>query len=206
MVSFHEGKDGEPKKCTAETGHCPLGGKHYESPEKFYEEKYGTYPAAMTKDLAAVTDMYEYLEHNKDKHTPEELSSHANTHPEDRDAVFSSGRFDYAAVNEELRAEVIEASGRTDLLYDDATNERVLNDYGDMKRSSRDFVDAVIERTDLDSDFVVAQSLSGRFSDDDIFWAINRRDGDFLIKWTNEANQIDSDLSERIMATLSTTS
>lgn len=37
------------------------------------------------------------------------------------DAVFASGRFDYAAVNEELRAEAIETRGRKDLLYGDLT-------------------------------------------------------------------------------------
>lgn len=135
----------------------------------------------MTKDLDTVTNMYRYLDDNKDKHTPEELSSYANTHLENRDAVFASGRFDYAAINEELRAEAIETSGRKNLLYDDLT----LNDC---------------------IDFVIDQIFAGDFSYDDAVRAVNRRDGDFLNKWTNEADQIDSDLSERIMATLSTTS
>lgn len=43
----------------------------------------------MTKDLDTVTNMYRYLDDNKGKHTPEELSSYANIHPENRDAQWN---------------------------------------------------------------------------------------------------------------------
>ena len=128
----------------------------------------------MTKDLDTVTNMYRYLDDNKDKHTPEELSNHANTHPENRDAVFASGRFDYAAINEELRAEAIETSGRKNLLYDDLT----LNDC---------------------IDFVIDQIFAGDFSYDDAVRAVNMHDGDFLFKLMNEAKYIDPDLNGMIL-------
>ena len=128
----------------------------------------------MTKDLDTVTNMYRYLDDNKDKHTPEELSSYANTHSENRDAVFASGRFDYAAINEELRAEAIETSGRKNLLYDDLT----LNDC---------------------IDFVIDQIFAGDFTYDDAVRAVNMRDGDFLLKLMNEAKYIDPDLNGMIL-------
>lgn len=34
MARFHVGRDGNPHKCTAEPGKCPLGGEHYDSLEK----------------------------------------------------------------------------------------------------------------------------------------------------------------------------
>ena len=94
------------------------------------------------------------------------------------DAVFSSGRFDCAAVNEELRAEAIETSGRKDLLYDDLTDERVLSDC---------------------IDFVIDQIFARDFSYDDAVRAVNMRDGDFLIKLMHEAKYIDPDLNGMIL-------
>ena len=84
------------------------------------------------------------------------------------DAVFASGRFDYAAINEELRAEAIETSGRKNLLYDDLT----LNDC---------------------IDFVIDQIFAGDFTYDDAVRAVNMRNGDFLPKLMNEAKYIDPD-------------
>lgn len=91
---------------------------------------------------------------------------------------FASGRFDYDAVNEELRAEVIETSGRKDLFYDDATDEYVLSDC---------------------IDFVIDQIFAGDFTYDDAVRAVNMRDGDFLLKLMHEAKYIDPDLNGMIL-------
>ena len=37
---YHEGKDGQLKECTAEPGRCPLGGKHYDSIDGFYADRF----------------------------------------------------------------------------------------------------------------------------------------------------------------------
>lgn len=36
MEKWHIGKDGEPHKCNAKNGRCPLGGQHYSSEEEAY--------------------------------------------------------------------------------------------------------------------------------------------------------------------------
>ena len=47
---YHEGKDGQFEECTAEPGRCSLGGKHYDSIDGFYADRFDVVGEPLMKD------------------------------------------------------------------------------------------------------------------------------------------------------------